>query len=418
MAYTQTLVTLLIFSLLTIIYAQGDELPKPTAIYLPILKNASTHQYYTRFDTQEVDALIDLGAQSVWFDCTTYHSSNYKRVSCGSDQCIKAKDSLCIGCSSTEPECFNNTCGVYAYNPFREYTKVQEFGEDSLMVTSTDDKGIKYNQSVKSFLFSCADSTMVEGLPGDRNKGLVGLGRSQVSLPSQISSFFNLIPKFALCLPSSLSSATNPGDIIISGGPYNYMPSPSLEDQSLSLVRTPLNYDSNEYFIYLDDIEIDGQRVALSSSLLSGGGKISTVVPYTTLHASIYKRLIKDYVKAAGLKNIKKVTNVEPFGACFDSTTVPKTISGPAVPDIDLVMPGNMVSVKMKLSGSNLMVEVKKNVICLAIIDGGAQPRTSVVLGGHQLEDRLLEFDLSTSLLSFSPYLLLSNTSCSHSKLF
>ncbi|GKD74924.1 putative PIF1 DNA helicase/replication protein A1-like protein [Tanacetum coccineum] len=58
-------------------------------------------------------------------------------------------------------------------------------------------------------------------------------------------------------------------------------------------------------------------------------------------------------------------------------------------------MPGNMVSVKMKLSGSNLMVEVKKNVICLAIIDGGAQPRTSVVLGGHQLEDRLLEFDLN-----------------------
>lgn len=417
MAYNQTLVTLLIFSLLTIIYTQGDELPKPTAIYLPILRNASTHQYYTRFDTQGVDALIDLGAQSVWFDCTTYRSVVYKRVSCGSDQCQKAKDTLCLGCRWTpELECTNNTCGVYAYNPYREYTKVQEFGEESLMVTSTDGKAIKDNQWVNNFLFSCAESTMVEGFPGDHTKGLVGLGRTQVSLHSQITSFFGLKPQFALCLPSSLSSETNPGDIIIGGGPY-YMP-PSLEDQSYTLLRTPLTGDSNEYFIYLNDIEIDGQRVALSSSLLSGGAKISTVVPYTTLHASIYKRLIKDYVKAAALKNIKRVTNVEPFGACFDSTNVPKTITGPAVPDIDLVMPGNMVSVKMKLSGSNLMVEFKKDVICLAIIDGGAEPRTSVVLGGHQLEDRLLVFDLSTTILSFSPSLLLSNTSCSHSRVF
>ncbi|KAK1420857.1 hypothetical protein QVD17_22769 [Tagetes erecta] len=439
MSSSQTLTTLFIFSLLTISYAATDpfKLPKHTNIHFPIRKNQTSLQYYTTFEAGNpqsrtpIDALIDLGAQSVWFECTSYVSSSYKRAACGSNRCNKASGSVCIGCNSTpRPGCSNNTCGVYAYNPLSAYLTAQELGEDTIRVTSSNGNTLLLNYDVPKFQLSCADSGIVEGLPGDKTKGLVGLARTQVSLHSQISSTFNFGKKFALCIPSS--SNTGLGDIFIGGGPY-YMP-PSNEDQSLSLVSTPLVINpvstapiysegdaSDEYFINVKDIEINGKRVAFNSSLLSfdkngvGGTKISTIVPYTTLHSSIYKPLVKDFVKAAAANNIKRVASVAPFGACFDSKTAPKTITGPAVPDIDLVLEGK--TVRFRLYGSNSMVEAKKNVICLGFVDGGAEPRTSIVLGGHQLENRVIEFDLDASKFGFTSSLLLWNTSCSHYRL-
>ncbi|KAK9055299.1 hypothetical protein SSX86_026381 [Deinandra increscens subsp. villosa] len=253
MASTQTLTgTLFIFSLLTISYAATDpsKLPKNTFIHFPIRKNQTTLQYYTSFQPvfpTIVDAVIDLGARSIWFDCTSYVSSSYNRATCGSNRCKKASGSVCLGCNSAlRPGCSNNTCGVYAYNPFTEYLTAQELGEDTIRVSSTDDV-------------------------------------------------------------------------------------------------------SDEYFISVKDIEINGKPVAFDSSLLSfceygiGGTKISTIIPYTTLHSVIYKRVVKDFVKAAAAVNIKRVKSVAPFGACFDSKTAPKMITGAGVPDIDLVLEGKGV---------------------------------------------------------------------------
>ncbi|KAI3682084.1 hypothetical protein L2E82_50116 [Cichorium intybus] len=277
-----------------------------------------------------------------------------------------------------------------------DYASIQELGEDTIPLYSTDGRFVLSTYDVPKFQFACADSAAVEGLPGDHTKGFVGLSRTEISLPSQVSSHLKLAKKFAVCLPSS--SENGFGDIFIGGGPY-YMP-PRAEDQSLSLVTTPLLANpystiqiqfasdvSNQYFINVKNIEISGKRVAFSPSLLSfdkngvGVTKISTVVPYTILHASIYKRLVKDFVKEAALNNIKRVKSVAPFGACFDSKTAPDTITGPAVPNIDLVLDGS--TVRMRLYGANSMVMAKKNVICLAFIDGGAEPTTSIVLGGH-----------------------------------
>ncbi|KAI3514003.1 hypothetical protein L1887_12319 [Cichorium endivia] len=440
MASSQTLITLFIFSLVSFCYAASAPFkpPKLKAVHFTIRKNQTTLQYYTTFESGNsqtpniIDALIDLGAPSVWFDCTTYVSSSYKRASCGSNRCKKAKGLSCIGCnSSPRPGCSNNTCGVFVYNPVRDYSSIQELGEDTMQVYSTDGRFVLLTYDVPKFQFACADSAAVERLPGDHTKGLVGLSRTEISLPSQVSSNLKLAKKFAVCLPSS--SENGFGDIFIGGGPY-YMP-PRAEDQSLSLVTTPLLLNpagtaqiqsdgdlSNQYFINVKNIEISGKRVAFSPSLLSfdkngvGGTKISTTVPYTILHAAIYKRLVKDFIKEALLNNIKRVKSVAPFGACFDSKTAPNTITGPAVPNIDLVLEGS--TVRMRLYGANSMVMAKKNVICLAFIDGGARPTTSIVLGGHQLENYLLEFDLTASTLGLSSSLLVWNTSCSHSRIF
>ena len=247
----------------------------------------------------------------------------------------------------------------------------------------------------------------------------------------QLANAFELKRKFALCVPSS--SQLGLGDIFIGGGPYYMLP--YTKNVSELLITTPLIINpvstapiysvgdpSDEYFIGVNSIKIGGKVVKFKTSLLSidkkgvGGTKISTINPYTILHTSIYKAVVKDFVNKAASRKITRVASVAPFGACFSSKTIASTESGPGVPTIDLVLQNK--SVYWRIYGANSMVKVKENVLCLGFVDGGSRPRTSIVIGGHQLEDNLLEFDLASSKLGFSSSLLLRNTSCSHSRIF
>ncbi|OMO85358.1 Peptidase A1 [Corchorus olitorius] len=87
---------------------------------------------------------------------------------------------------------------------------------------------------------------------------------------------------------------------------------------------------------------------------------------------------------------IKRVEPTLPFNEFFDSRTIRNSTTGPAVPVIDLVLHSSSRDVVWRIYGHNSsMVNVKKNVM--------SKIRTSIVIGGHQLEDNLLEFDLASS---------------------
>ena len=64
--------------------------------------------------------------------------------------------------------------------------------------------------------------------------------------------------------------------------------------------------------------------------------------------------------------------------------------------------------------GANSMVQVNDNVLCLGIVNGGEKATTSIVIGGYQLEDNLLQFDLASSRLGFSSLLYGSMTTCAN----
>lgn len=103
---------------------------------------------------------------------------------------------------------------------------------------------------------------------------------------------------------------------------------------------------------------------------------------------------------------------VSPFGVCYNASDLGSTRVGAAVPAIDLVLESE--SVYWRIFGANSMVAVSDQVLCLAFVDGGERPRTSVVVGGYQLEDNLLQFDLATSRLGFSSSLLFRQTTCAN----
>ncbi|CAI9786945.1 unnamed protein product [Fraxinus pennsylvanica] len=352
---------------------------------LPIRKDATTLQYYTTLEMGStratVNAVIDLGAQFFWFDCDNYSSSHYVPIPCGSQKCELAKG-------------------------------IGWFEEDTLYS--------KDHVEVPQFPYACMNMRFSEGLASGTS-GILGLARTEISLHKQVANKFNLPDKFSLCLPSS-----GLGKLYVGGG------SSSKSDVSKSLITTTLIVNpvstaptytvgdpSDEYFINVLSIRVHGGPLSVKSSYFTidkhgvGGTKISTVNNFTTLHSSIYKPFTRAFVKAASDMKIKSVDAVAPFRACFSSSTVSTTTTttGPSVPTIELVLPGNDVS--WKIYGANSMFAVNKNVICLAFVDGGSSPRTSIVIGAYQLEDNLLEFDLVSSQLRFSSSLLVQNKTCS-----
>ncbi|KAJ7961556.1 basic 7S globulin-like [Quillaja saponaria] len=414
---------------------------KPKALVLPIIKDSNTSQYITyvnqRTPLVPVKYTLDLGGQFPWVDTDIgYVSSTYKPAHCGSAQCSIAPTVRCGDCSSTQsPGCNNKTCRVLPDNTID--LRIMNSGEvaiDILSIQSTDGSNPTKLVTFSNFVFGCGSSIlqMLDNLANDV-KGMVGLGRLRMGLPSQFSSAFNFPKKFAICLSPS---TTSNGVVFFGNSPYVFHPGNI--DISQKLTYTPLLrnlfitasfpfsklFPSSEYFIGVKSIKINGNIVPLNTSLLKidnkgiGGTKISTVNPYTVLEPSIYKSFIEVFAKQLG-KDFTKVAPIAPFGLCYNSKSLGTGtgIGMGCVPPIDLVLQNE--DVVWRILGENSMVKVSNEVVCLGFVVATAReesgPRmTSIIIGGHQLEDNLLQFDLDSNRLGFSSSLLLKQTTCSN----
>ncbi|KAI4311237.1 hypothetical protein MLD38_036146 [Melastoma candidum] len=78
----------------------------------------------------------------------------------------------------------------------------------------------------------------------------------------------------------------------------------------------------------------------------------------------------------------------------------------------DSISPVQTPSVYWRIFVANSIVQVKKGVMCLGFVDSGSKPRTSIIIGGRQLEDNLSQFDLVKFRLGFSSSLLFKRTAC------
>lgn len=386
-------------------------------LVLPVRKDPKTSQFYTTFqmgsNPTTINAVVHLSGQHLWFACDNYTSTTYAPVLCDSAKCEFAEGIGCSGCNGpARPGCTNNTCGAASSNPYTWYLTSNGIYEDTL--------SSKDHVQLPEFIFSCVPNDYLEGLASGA-AGMVGLGRRfNIAFHKQVADKMNLPNRFSLCPPSS-----GLGKLSIGGGLSTKSDISGLLKSTPLIVNKPvsnqpffsLNDLSEEYFIDVKSIRVAGEPVEVKDSYFVidkdrvGGTKISSVQNYTAMHTSIYKPLARAFDKAASDMKMKSVAAVEPFRACYSSETVKKTAAGPEVPAIDLVLPGN--DVYWRISGANSMVEIDRKTMCLAFVDAGSRPTTSIVIGAHQLEENFLEFDLLASQLSFSSSLLVHNKSCS-----
>ncbi|XP_030475780.1 probable aspartic proteinase GIP2 [Syzygium oleosum] len=429
MAYSSNLLFLSFF-VLTISQTQAKTF-QPKALLLPVTKDSSLLQYTTQIKQRTplvpIKLTIDVGGNFMWEECEKgYVSSSYRPVSCGSKICKISRSGACVvKCPPPHvPGCHNDSCSHLSYNPFTRLSNLGELATDAVSIQSTDGRSSGPMVLVPGLLFSCTPSTpsLLRGLFSGA-KGIAGLGRSLVSLPSLFASAFKFQRIFAMCLSSSSQSG---GVIIFGDVPYEFQ---LKKEVSKSLMYTPLIHNpkstrrfyskddpSTDYFICLTSIKINSREVPLNMSLLNidkegkGGTKISTFDPYTVMERSIFTAVLKVFMEKT--EGMTRVPSVKPFQYCISSKNLGSTRVGPPVPTIDLGL--HYKSVSWKIYGANSMVQVKDDVLCLGFVDGGLNPRTSVVVGGHQLEDNLLQFDLVKRRLGFTSSLLFMQTNCAN----
>ncbi|KAL0458086.1 UNVERIFIED_CONTAM: putative aspartic proteinase GIP2 [Sesamum latifolium] len=375
---------------------------------------------------------LDLGFYLSWYDCARhYKSSSYQPVLFNSSLCTELHTNSGGGCyGKPGPGCSNDTCSYFPENP------VTGKGGIGLLLTNKfalpTAKSPAQFGPVSHIVLSCTYpdkfSKNYRGL-AKGSTGLAMMGRFNYSLSAQISRGSSAPWIFALCLPSS-SNASGVA-LFNSAGPYNF--SPKIEVSKL-LTYTPLIsgpegsdtqifywYKSPDYYIGPTSFRVNRKVVVLNQTLLAidenglGGTKLSTSEPYTVLQSSIFKVLTDAFVKESDALNLTRVKPVAPFSLCYAAYKIPRTRIGPVVPAIDLVL-GNK-KVLWRIQGSNSMMRIKNedaDAWCLGFVDGGDAPKTSIVIGGHQLEDNLVQFDLENERLGFSSSLLLRGTTCAN----
>ncbi|XWS35033.1 hypothetical protein CRYUN_Cryun21dG0091100 [Craigia yunnanensis] len=374
------------------------------SVLFPVTKDAATLQYVARIShgtpLGHTNLVVDLGGPFLWMDCNSGHlSSSNRLISSCSVNCSRAKFHDLESKKTGGSGClFNTNCNVFPYNGITGLTAMGELVEDVIAVKSVEPLEVGQITTVDHFLFSCAPTFSLQGLASGA-KGILGLGKASISLPSQLSSSTGHPQKFILCLSSS-------NGIVLTGNGHRIFGTKITK----SLVYTPLITKQHDYFINVRSVKINERRLAVDKSMLLAS-KLSTIVPYTTMESSIYAIFSKAYVKAATFMNMTMVAAVAPFGLCFSSKGVGNSMLGPLVPEIDLILQSEMV--KWRIHGRNSMVKVSKEVMCLGLVDGGFEQSSPIVIGGLQLEDNLLEFDLGSFMLGFSSSLLLKETTCS-----
>ncbi|KAJ4885841.1 Eukaryotic aspartyl protease family protein [Raphanus sativus] len=363
---------------------------KPRAFAIPILKDTISGLYYTNMTVGKpplnVNLVLDVTASALYFNCRElgYNSTTYTPVLCGSRGCAQTKDRCTTCFGPFGPTCRNDTCISGVESDLAFTPTVNYLVNDDLMILRDTSPSAHLAPIPLRASFACVGDGFqaYTKLPYGSNGGL-GLGNTSTSFVNAIVSSYKIPFKVALCLPSKPGNNYS-GAVYIGGSPY-VLP-PNRKDVTGLLVSTPLT----RFALH------GGESARISSSL----------IPYGLLETSIYKSLVKAFAGKA-----KKRKAVAPFTDCFSYKSFGgKSLLDKEIPVISLVMGGGA---KWNIYGPDSLVKVKKTVVCLAFIDAGVGVRFPVEIGGYQVEDNLIEFDLEASKFSFTSSLLLHNTSCS-----
>ncbi|CAN6169819.1 unnamed protein product [Urochloa humidicola] len=242
--------------------------------------------------------------------------------------------------------------------------------------------------------------------------GSAGLAPSSQSLLAQVARTQGVAKKLAICLPSDgkTTSGNSVGVVIYGGGPLIFS---DRGDFTMMLAGTaPLVGfgGSSGYFVSATGIAMEGTRAGTTGNLVVG---LSSTAPYTTLRPDVYAPFVKAFDLAATAPNfpwMTRVASVAPFERCYDSTKLPPTRSGYAVPGIDVILASGS---NYTITGGNSMVQVNSNTACLGFVQASGQA-AAAVLGGFQLENRLLVLDAEKRTFGFTTFLNGVGLSCSN----
>ncbi|CAM0884790.1 unnamed protein product [Alopecurus aequalis] len=373
-------------------------------VLVPVTKDSKTSLYTIPFHYGN-NLVVDIAGPLVWSACQSGHIP--AEFPCKSDTCRLANTYPVPGCP--EKGCGlharkDRTCTVYPYNPVTGACANGTLMHNRFVANTTDGSNPVSQVNVNA-VSACATRKLLVSLPRGAT-GVAGLAGSGLALPAQVASSQKIAKKFLLCL--SRGGVYGDGVAIFGGGPLELTQQPGT-DYTQSLDYTPLvtRHDNPAYYLSAKYIALESSIVRLPPGALATGSVVlCTRVPYTLLRPDVYRPFVAAFDKAmkAVWPSARKAKKpVAPFELCYDSRSLANTRIGYLVPSVTLALDGGK---NWTMTGLNSMVDVNRKTACLAFVQmqgvkAGDAKVPAVIVGGFQMENFVLQFDLEKKRLGF-----------------
>lgn len=324
---------------------------------------------------RKMSVIVDTGSDLTWVQCQPCRvcytqqdpmfnpslSPSYRSVSCNSSTCqsLLSETGNPGICSGIAPQMCNY---VVSYGD-GSYTR-GELGLETLNLGTV---------SVSNFIFGCGRNN--KGLFGGAS-GLMGLGRSSLSLVSQTSAMFGGV--FSYCLPSA--EAASAGSLIFGG------------DSSVYRNSTPISYTDiipnpqlpTFYFLNLTGVSIGA--VALESPSFGKVGILmdsGTVI--TRLPPSIYRALKGEFLKQ--FSGFPSAPGFSILDTCFNLSSYQEV----DIPDIKMHFSGN-AELLVDVTGVFYFAKSDASQVCLAVASLTYEEDIGII-GNYQQKNQRIIYD-------------------------
>ncbi|KAG0618414.1 hypothetical protein M758_4G062200 [Ceratodon purpureus] len=322
---------------------------------------------------QEFHAIADTGSDLCWVQCSSCDSDckgltdnlfnpedseTYSQASCTDSSC-QALPNGQASCSSTQ------TC-TYTYG----YADTSNTQGDLAYETVTLDS------SVPHIAFGCGQDQTGKFANAD---GLIGLGRGELSLPSQLMASSNVAKIFSYCLVDQEAASQGTTSLITFGD--------AAENSAATYTPLLSNANSGNPFYYVEvtgikvgEMELDIQATELQINDDGTGGVIldsGTTLTYwtndvfTSVSNAFQEQITYPQVEGSG-----------DFTLCYD-------VSG----ESDVTFPGmvvHMTGADLETQGSNLFENVGSETYCLFMGTMGGSGIPGNIIGNRQQRDNIV----------------------------
>nr|GMD33869.1 aspartyl protease family protein At5g10770-like [Ipomoea batatas] len=364
---------------------EGDSVQAQTPITSGLKLQTLNYIVSISIGSRNMTVIVDTGSDLTWVQCQPCRSCysqpqplfnpslspSYLSVPCNASACQSLQFAtgnlgLCGGNASV--------CSYSVSYGDGSYTN-GELGRDHLVLGTT---------SVEGFVFGCGRNN--KGLFGLAS-GLMGLGRSDVSLISQTKDVFGGV--FSYCLPST--EADDSGSLVFGANPSVFKNTTPVS--YAAMLQNPQLYSF--YTLNLTGTSIGGVHVQTSGSGGTNGIILDSGTVITRLPPSTYKA-----VKAEFLKQFSGYPVAPGFSildTCFDLSAYDEV----NIPTVKLHFDGGAAELSVDATGIFYFARRDASQVCLALASLAYEAEIGII-GNYQQRNTRVIYDTKNSHVGFA----------------
>ncbi|CAD6265714.1 unnamed protein product [Miscanthus lutarioriparius] len=335
--------------------------------------------------------IVDTGSDLTWVQCKPCSacyaqrdplfdpagSATYAAVRCNASACaasLKAATGTPGSCSSTGGGGNERCYYALAYGD----------GSFSRGVLATDTVALG-GASLDGFVFGCGLSN--RGLFGG-TAGLMGLGRTELSLVSQTASRYGGV--FSYCLPATTSGDAS-GSLSLGGDASSYRnTTPVAYTRMIADPAQPPFYFLNITGAAVGGTALVAQGLGATNVLIDSGTVITRLAP------SVYRAVRAEFTRQFGAAGYPTAPGFSILDTCYNLTGHDEV----KVPLLTLRLEGG-ADVTVDAAGMLFMVRKDGSQVCLAMASLSYEDQTPII-GNYQQKNKRVVYDTMGSRLGFA----------------